>query len=43
MSTSICTQKALIQAFRDMAKRYRAQLSRTAGRAEEPATPAPPA
>ena len=33
------TQKALIQAFRDMAKRYRAQAG-AGGRAERPASPA---
>jgi hypothetical protein len=38
------TQKALIQAFRDMAKRYRVQLSRGEDeRAEQGAPPAPPA
>ena len=35
------TQKALIQCFRDMAKRYRAQVG--PGRPETPAEPAPPA
>ena len=35
------TQKALIQCFRDMAKRYRAQAG--GGRPEAPAQPAPPA
>jgi hypothetical protein len=35
------TQKALIQCFRDMAKRYRAQASLS--RPETPAEPAPPA
>jgi hypothetical protein len=35
------TQKALIQCFRDMAKRYRAQAS--SGRPETPPPPAPPA
>ncbi|HMK91485.1 MAG TPA: DUF3870 domain-containing protein, partial [Thermoleophilia bacterium] len=35
------TQKALIQCFRDMAKRYRAQAG--SARPEAPAEPAPPA
>ena len=35
------TQKALIQCFRDMAKRYRAQAG--ASRPDAPAEPAPPA
>jgi hypothetical protein len=35
------TQKAIIQSFRDMAKRYRAQLG--ASRPDAPAEPAPPA
>ncbi len=35
------TQKALIQCFRDMAKRFRAQA--TGGRPEAPAEPAQPA
>lgn len=35
------TQKAIIQCFRDMAKRYRAQLA--AGRPDGPAEPATPA
>jgi hypothetical protein len=34
------TQKALIQSFRDMAKRYRAQVAALAGRPDEPASPA---
>ena len=36
------TQKALIQSFRDMTKRYRAQIA-AAERPEMPAEPAPPA
>jgi len=37
------TQKALIQSFRDMAKRYLAQVAASADRPEAPAEPASPA